>query len=258
MTDQPLVAFAEKLRSGKPQFLGWVGMAEPMVAGVLARAGFDAVLLDQQHGYVDTKGALAGIGEVALAGKPCFVRHAVGDFAFASRALDFGACGVVAPMINSVADAKTFASYMKFPPMGDRSWGPARALQLSGLDMPSYLKRANSFSLAIAMVETRAAMAVLDGILDVEGIDGVLVGPSDTSITYSNGARIDPYHADVNEVLDTVVSRCKARKKLACVFSPTADRAREMAAKGFNLISVANDTLLLRAAAEAALKTARG
>jgi len=79
-------------------------------------------------------------------------------------------------MINSVADAKLFASYMKYPPRGERSWGPYRALRAAGLGMPAFLAEADQWSLAIAMIETAEALDALDDILAVDGIDGVLVG----------------------------------------------------------------------------------
>ena len=86
-------------------------------------------------------------------------------------------------MVNSVADAKAFAAAMKFPPLGERSWGPTRVLALHRHRPPlqTYLETANDDTLAIAMIETRAAYDALDDILAVDGIDGVFVGPSDFS-----------------------------------------------------------------------------
>ena len=127
------------------------------------------------------------ISSVALAGKPTIVRVPVGEFALASRLLDAGASGILAPMINSGEDARRLVEFVKFPPLGQRSWGPRAALTLSGLDGPAYLKAANAMTQAIAMIETRAALDALDEILGVEGVDGVFVGPSDLSIALSGG-----------------------------------------------------------------------
>ena len=98
------------LRGEGGRLLGWSGLGHPALAGALARAGFDVILLDQQHGAYDYTTCVAGIGEAALAGKPCIVRVAVGDFAMASRMLDAGAAGIVAPMINTVADAQALSA----------------------------------------------------------------------------------------------------------------------------------------------------
>ena len=162
------------------------------MAEALAREGFDTVILDLQHGALDFVGASRAILAVAIAGRPAIVRPPVGDFASASRLLDAGAAGVIAPMINSRADAERFASFAKFPPLGERSWGPGAALPLSGLDSHRYLASANGLVQAIAMIETREALEALDDILDVAGIDGVFIGPADLSIALSNGARWEP------------------------------------------------------------------
>jgi 4-hydroxy-2-oxoheptanedioate aldolase len=258
MHASPLAAFADRLKAGNALFTGWCSLTDPLVAGAFARAGYDAVTLDWQHGYHDVRSMLLGIGEVTLAGRPALVRIPVADFALASRALDLGAAGIIAPMINSAEDARTLVEHTKFPPLGERSWGPARALMLTGMDLPTYLKEANRFSLTIAMTETRRALDAIDTILAVDGIDGILFGPSDTSIALSNGQRIDPYHSDVEAAMDHVVARCRTAGKIACGFAPSAERARAMAKKGYQLISIANDMILLRQGIEAQLKIARG
>src|SRR4029453_3753198 len=98
------------------------------------------------------------------------VRIPGGRFEMVSHALDCGACLVIAPMVNSSTDAKAFAAAMKFPPLGDRSWGPPRVLPLHGHARPhTYLETCNDDTLAIAMIETRAAQAALDDILAVDG-----------------------------------------------------------------------------------------
>src|SRR6202012_2356560 len=136
-------------------FSAWVGTNDAQVAENLAREDFDAITLDMQHGSYDFVGAARAILSVALAGKPAVVRIGVGDFATASRVVDAGAAGVIAPMINSAEDARLFAEHMKFPPLGRRSWGPRACGPLSGFAGPSYLHEANAITLAIAMIETR-------------------------------------------------------------------------------------------------------
>ena len=125
MTEAVSGKLSESLSVGAPVFSAWVGMNEAAVAEALARAGFDAVILDLQHGALDFAGASQAILAVALAGRPAIVRVPVGDFASASRLIDAGAAGVIAPMINSRTDAERFASFAKYPPVGERSWGPA-------------------------------------------------------------------------------------------------------------------------------------
>jgi 4-hydroxy-2-oxoheptanedioate aldolase len=248
---------ADRIRGGEFLLTAWVGLPEPAMAEALVAAGFDTATLDMQHGAFDVDSAIRGIASVGLIGKPAIVRIPVGDFATASRMLDYGAAGIIAPMINSVADAKALANFTKFPPIGERSWGPRRVLTLSGLNDAAYLASANTFHITIAMIETREALDALDGILDVPGIDGVFVGPSDLSIALSNGAAVDPNGRAVDEALDHVSARAKAHGKFASAFCFTGARAKELAARGFSLCSVSTDLRLLRMASEIEIKAAR-
>jgi 4-hydroxy-2-oxoheptanedioate aldolase len=249
--------FTARLKSGPTAFVAFCGFPDATVPEIMAREGFDASLMDMQHGAFDYALSVQAIANVALAGKPSIVRIPVGDFAMASRLLDAGASAIMAPMINSVADARQFVSFCKFPPMGERSWGPHRALALSGLPMPDYLRTANSFSLTIAMIETRAALAALDDILAIEGLDGVFVGPSDLSIALTNGATVDQIHPEVDKALDHVAARARAHGKFASAFSSDGKRAAVVAAKGYQMVSIGTDNLLLRAGSRAALDAAK-
>ncbi|MBY0255927.1 MAG: hydroxyacid aldolase [Methylobacterium organophilum] len=242
----PVPSLPDLLPTGPARYLGWSMIADPMLAGFLARAGFDAVLLDQQHGTYDYKSSCAAITEVALAGKSSLVRVPVGDFAMVSRMLDAGAAGIVAPMINTVADAEALAAAAKFPPVGQRSWGPDRAMWLSGLrNGADYLAGANDRALTIAMCETEAGIADLEAILAVPGIDGVLVGPADLSIALSKGAVIDPLGSAVTAALGEIARKTRAAGKIPCAFAPSPARAREMVGMGYQLVSVEYDALTI-------------
>jgi 4-hydroxy-2-oxoheptanedioate aldolase len=248
---------AEGLRSGGV-LSAWVGINDVFVAETLAREAFDTVTLDMQHAGIDFVGAAHSIQAIAAAGKPTVARICIGDFSTASRLADVGAAAVIAPMINSAEDASRFADFMKFPPLGNRSWGPRAALSLSGLSGPEYLKTANRFTLALAMIETPQALAALDDILAVEGIDGVFVGPSDLSITLSKGAKIDPHGEAVNAALDRIVAAAKACGKFVALFCVDGARAKYAREHGVAFCSIASDQILLRNAAKAELAAARG
>lgn len=242
----PVPSLPDLLPTGPARFLGWSMIADPMVVGALARAGFDAVLLDQQHGGHDYRSCCASITEVALAGKSTLVRVPVGDFAMVSRMLDAGAAGVVAPMINTVADARAFAAAAKFPPVGERSWGPDWAMWLSGLRNGSdYLAGANDRALTIAMCETEAGIADLEAILAVPGIDGILVGPADLSIALSKGTVIDPFGSAVTAALSEIARQTRAAGKIPCAFAPSPARAREMVGMGYQLVSIEYDAMTI-------------
>jgi len=253
------MTLAARLRADEILYTAWSAIPDPLVAEFLARAAFDAVTLDMQHGCHTTESVLRCVAAIKLTGKPAIVRVPVGRFDMASRALDFGAAAVIAPMVNSVADARAFAASMKFPPLGERSWGPTRVLALHNAPSPqAHLESANRETLAIAMIETRAAQAALDEILEIEGIDGIFVGPSDFSIALSNGAKIDPTNEDMLAAAGDIAARARRAGKLACTLShngPAAKRARTL---GFQLIALGNDFGYLTAGANAIVEASRG
>ena len=257
MNESVLSKLAGRLTGNGQALCAWVTMNEAAVAESLAREAFDAVVLDMQHGAVDFDGAIRSILRNALAGKPTIARIPIGAFALASQLMDSGACGILAPMIDSGEDARRLVESVKFPPLGQRSWGPRAALPLSGLDASAYLKAANAMTQAIAMIETRAALDALDDILSVEGLDGVYVGPSDLSITLTNGASVEPRGVAVMSEARRVVERAKAHGKYAAMFCFDGADARAMQALGFQLCTISSDQTLLRGVARRELAAAR-
>ena len=240
-------SLARRLRAGETVFSGWSSLPAPIVLEVLAREGFSAVAIDMQHGMWDFAAAVTGIGTIHGVGAAPIVRIPYHDWPMVSRALDMGAEGVVAPLINTVADAKNFVAVAKFPPVGERSWGPNRAIMLGGFpDMKTYLRDANDETVTIAMIETREALGNVDAIAAVKGIDVLFVGPSDLSITMSDGAVLDPHSKDIEAVLDKIVAATKKAGKVAGLYCATGERAAAMAKRGFGYLAVGNDLGFLR------------
>ena len=248
MTDQAK-ALANRLNADDVVLSSWSMIAEPLVAETLARSGYGAVTLDMQHGAHDMATVCAAIVAVTGAGVPSVVRVPVDDFASASRAIDAGAAAVIAPMINSVEDALRFVSFMKYPPVGTRSWGPMRAAELAGTDLMSYFEAANEHVLAFAMIETSEAVAVVDEILAIEGIDGVFIGPADLSIALSDGATVDPMGAATKTVAADIAERARTAGKIAAIFCSSLDHAGWAAEAGFRFIAYGVDSSLLASAA---------
>jgi 4-hydroxy-2-oxoheptanedioate aldolase len=254
----PAPPMADRLRSGEFILTAWVGLPEPLIAELVARAGFDCVTLDMQHALQDTASVMRGLGAIAFGGKPSFVRLAVADFVMASRSLDMGADGVIAPMINSVADAKAFVAATKYPPLGERSWGPVRAMTLRGIPDPqTQLRTANQTTLAIAMIETRQAMDALDDILAVDGIDGIFMGPSDLSVTLSDGKTIGPTEKWLDDPIRDIARRTRAAGKIAGAFAINAERARQFRDFGYSFVALGSDQVYLAEGMKMMLAAAR-
>ncbi|HKY85161.1 MAG TPA: aldolase/citrate lyase family protein [Pseudorhodoplanes sp.] len=248
-------SLARRLRAGETVYTGWCAMPAPLVAENVARAGFTSVVLDQQHGMYEIASTVAAIGPVRLAGAAAVVRVPLNDFASASRALDIGAEAVIAPMINTVELARGFVGAMKYPPVGERSWGPARAAALAGIaELKDYFRDANGQTLALAMIETREAIANVDAIAATDGIDGLFVGPFDLSIALSNGAVLDPYSKDVDAALDVILAAAAKHKKIPGIYCANAEAALAAAKRGFKFIAVGGDVSYLRAGVAQQLK----
>jgi 4-hydroxy-2-oxoheptanedioate aldolase len=247
-------SLARRLRSGKTVHTGWCGLGVPIIAELIARTGFPAVTLDQQHGLYTMDSTVAGIASVHMAGAAPVVRIPLGDFAVVSRVLDFGAEGVIAPMINTAEDARMFAAAAKYPPLGERSSGPLRALMLNDMEIGDYIAQANDAVVTFAMIETREALANLRTILATPGIDALFIGPSDLSLALSQGKTLDPHSKAVDAAVDEIGAAARKAGKIAGAYTANADRANELAARGFSFLAVASDTAFVRAGIAATWK----
>lgn len=243
------VFLADKLKSGTCVLSGWSGMAVPAMVELLARGGYEAVTIDLQHGQHDLASARDGLAALALCNAHGIVRVPVGEFASASRFLDLGAEAIIAPMINSAADAQEFADFVKYPPLGKRSWGPHRAAMLKGMDVPDYFAVGNTKTVSFAMIETPEAVAALDDILAVPGIDGVFVGPADLSLTVSKGAQIAPTSDQVFDLARDIARRTRAAGKYPGIFCLDPAMAKTMRDAGFLFLTCGVDIYLLMNAA---------
>jgi 4-hydroxy-2-oxoheptanedioate aldolase len=251
----PTFNLARALRAGETVFSGWCSLPYPIVAEIIGREGFAAVTLEAQHGLWDVNALLTGVAAVRQGGAAPVVRVPVADFALVSRALDFGAEGIIAPMINTAADARAFAAAAKYPPIGERSWGPHRVTSLAGLtDQSVYLREANDNVITLAMIETRTALGNLEAIVDTPGIDGLFLGPSDLSIALSDGKSLDPLSKDVERELDRIVAASQKAGKIPGAFCHTAERAAALQKRGMRFLAVMSDLAMLRAGIGAALK----
>ena len=199
------------------------------------------------------------VAHVRQGGAAPIVRVPLGDFALVSRALDFGAEGIIAPMINTAADARAFAAAAKYPPIGERSWGPHRATTLAGLaDQTVYLREANDHVVTLAMIETRTALKNLDAIIETRGIDGLFLGPSDLSIALSDGKSLDPQSKEIDRELDRMVATAQKAGKIPGAFCHSAERAVALAKRGVRFLAVMSDLAMLRAGTAAAMKVLKG
>jgi 4-hydroxy-2-oxoheptanedioate aldolase len=247
-----------RFAAGETLFTAWSAMTSPHLAGVVAASGYDVVTLDMQHGAHDIASIFACTEAVKRAGAHVIVRVPVSANEMVSRALDFGADAVIAPMINSIVDAEAFAKACKYPPMGQRSWGPARAMELNNDQSANdYFLAQNARTMSFAMIETRQALESLDAILDLDGIDGVFIGPADLSIALNKGTAVDPLGSIVSAAAYDVAKRTRAKGKVAAIFCVNDNRAKTYNDQGFQLIALQTDSDMIARGAAASLAIAK-
>jgi 4-hydroxy-2-oxoheptanedioate aldolase len=247
-----------RMERGEAVLSAWSGLPDSLTVEAVAGLLFDAVTLDMQHGAHHEDSVARGLAAVIAAGRNALVRIPVGRFDMASRALDFGAEAVIAPMVNSVGDAQAFAAAMKYPPVGKRSWGPSLAMpRRQTRDAAAWLAGANIATMAFAMIETREAFAAVDSILAVPGIDGVFVGPSDFSIAWTGGAVVDPGLPDMMDAIGAIGGRARAAGKSAGIYVVDPALAGRYHAMGYGLIAIGSEARYMAQGAENLIKAAR-
>lgn len=229
------------LDADKTVLSAWCGITDPRYLETIAEHEFDAVVLDMQHGFFDETSIQNAIATLVARGKAPLVRIPLARWDTASRVMDFGALAVIAPMINSAEDARAFVAATRFVPVGERSFGPRHAASLYRIDSNEYLQEFDQCSLALAMIETREAYDNLDQIIAVEGIDGVLIGPGDLSISFRQNPVPDAYGVDTIDVVKEIVARCKQAGKTTAAFSFNPEAANMLNQLEVDIISVGLD-----------------
>jgi len=229
------------LNTGKPVLSAWCGFTDSHYLETISQFAFDAVVLDMQHGFWDETSVQTGISTLIAQGKTAMVRIPLERWDIAARVLDFGALAVIAPMVNSAADARTFVSATRFVPVGQRSYGPRHAATLYGVSSDEYLQQFDEYALSLAMIETREAYDNLDEILEVDGIGGVLIGPGDLSISFRQNPIPDAYGVDTIDAVKDIIARCNNAGKITAAFALDCDAANMLSELGVDIISIGVD-----------------
>lgn len=247
-----------RLAAGDTVCSAWSGVPDALTVEILAAQGFDAITLDMQHGGHNEDSVLRSIFPVVRSGKPALVRVPVGRFDMASRALDMGAEAVIAPMVNSIEDARRFAAAMKYPPVGERSWGPTYGFPRHGRgDHAQWLRESNERTVSFAMIETRAAVDILDSILDTPGIDAIFLGPSDFSIAWTKGERVNPTLEDMMQAVEEVAGRARKAGKYAGIYVIDPALSGRFVSMGYQFLAMGSEHSLFKLGSETLLASVR-
>jgi len=174
------IALKDKLASNQLSIGSWISIGSPIIAEILANAGFDWLVVDLEHSVITIEQAGDLIRVIDLAGPSPLVRLTSNDANQIKRIMDAGAHGIVVPMVNSVEDAVTAVAATRYPPKGKRGVGLARA-QGYGASFKQYLSWQKENPIVIVQIEHESALKQLEDIFAVPGVDGFIIGPYDLS-----------------------------------------------------------------------------
>lgn len=221
----------------------WLSSDSSYIAEVLGHCGFDAVTVDLQHGQFGMD-AIPGLLQ-AISATPAmpWVRCSGNDLAEINKLLDMGAYGIICPMIETVQQAEALVNATRYAPVGRRSFGPARGLLYGGSD---YLNEANENILVLAMIETPAGLDNADEILQVQGLDGIYIGPNDLALSLGISPALPWQSTDLAKHIPYLIKLCHTHNKYSGIFCADVDMAADMQAAGASLVTPGNDIQLLR------------
>ncbi len=251
----PQNAFKAALNSGQPQMGCWVGLADAYTAEITASAGFDWLLIDCEHAPNDLRSMMAQLKVVEASTSKPVVRVPIGETWMIKQFLDAGAQSLLVPMVESKAQAEELVSAVRYPPVGVRGVGSALARASGFSAIPDYLTTADGEICLLLQVENRAGLADLDGILSVDGVDGVFIGPSD--LAADMGHLGDPMHPEVVAAILDAMKRIKAAGKAPGILTTNLDFARTCLELGATFVATSIDVTLYAAAIRGAARQAK-
>lgn len=227
----------------------WLGLADPYAAELCATAGFDWLLIDGEHGPNDLRSMLGALQAVAPYAAHPVLRIPQGDTTLIKQVLEIGATTLLVPMVESAAQARDLVRATRYPPQGVRGVGSGLARSSRWSAYADYLHEANDRIALLVQVETATALAQVDEIAAVDGVDGVFIGPSDLSA--SMGHLGNPGHPEVRRAIEAAIARILAAGKAPGILAVDEAFARHCIDLGARFVAVGVEATLLARAARA-------
>lgn len=244
--------FKEFFTQNRRAHNGWCTIPSAVTAEIMARAGFDMLTIDLQHGLIDFQTAVMMLQATSAHPLPKFIRVPWNEPNITMKCLDAGATGIICPLVNTAEDARKLVANTHYPPLGGRSYGPIRALT----QFEDYVVRANDLVQVFATIETVEGFENREEIIAVEGLSGIYVGPYNLTLSMGYGPAegygtlpdpgIPAVHSAVSEILASV----KQAGLLAGVHCGHGAMVRRMLNLGFDFVSCSSDTTIFARAVE--------
>lgn len=222
----------------------WITLGHTAIVEIMAKAGFDWLVVDIEHSAITLHQAQQLIQVIDLCGVTPLVRVGENSPTIIKRIMDAGSHGVIVPMVNAKDDAIKAVNAVKYPPIGTRGVGLARA-QGYGLEFEKYKKWVNKESIVIVQIEHIKAVENMDEILGVDGVDGFIVGPYDLSASIGKPGEFD--HPEVKQALKEIKECSKRHSAIPGfhVIPPDASEVDKKIKEGYEFIGFSLDTLFL-------------
>lgn len=252
----PSNSLKKKLAEGKAQLGMWLALADPYAAEVCANSGFDWLLIDSEHAPFDQRTILATLQALAAYPIEPVLRVPGHDPVYLKQVLEMGVRSLLVPMVETPEQARSLVAAVHYPPSGKRGVGSSLGRASRWNSYEDYLGVADRSICLIAQVEHREAIAQIEQIGAVEGIDAIFVGPAD--LAASMGYLGQPTHPDVTEVVEAAIASVRGLGKAAGVLCTDESLSHHYLRQGANLLAVGVDTHLLLQAARALVQRYRG
>jgi len=245
-----------KLRSGEMTLGSWITLAHPAIAEIMARAGFDWLVVDMEHSVITIREAEELIRIIELSGIVPLVRLTSNDADQIKRVMDAGAHGVVVPMVNCPEDAEKAVSAVHYAPNGTRGVGLARA-QGYGDKFSSYFEWQKENAVVIVQIEHKKALENLEDIITVKGVDGFIIGPYDLSCSMGIPGQFDnPDFVAAVEHIRATGERLNVPAGMHVV-EPDKERLKQSLNDNYRFIAYSVDIRMLDVAARTGLMGVR-
>jgi 2-dehydro-3-deoxyglucarate aldolase len=233
-----------KLRQKEVTLGSWISLGHATIAEIMARAGFDWIVVDLEHSLIGIEKAGDLIRTISLCDVSPLVRVTSNDPNQIKRVMDAGAHGIVVPMVNSPAEAAQAVAATRYAPEGNRGVGLARA-QGYGVNFQDYLEWQIDGPLVIVQIEHKDAVHQLEAILNVPGVDGFIIGPYDLSCSMGI-----PGQFEDKLFVNAMRHICETGKRLGCpaglhIVEPDLKQLERTIREGYTFIAYSVDIRML-------------
>jgi 4-hydroxy-2-oxoheptanedioate aldolase len=239
------------IAKGQPITNAWLSIPSTYVAEGAGHQGYDCVTVDLQHGMIGVETAISMLQAISATQAVPLVRAPSQAPEATMHLLDAGAYGVICPMVSTVESTERFVAACRYPPLGGRSFGPARGKLYGGED---YFEHANEEIMAIPMIETAEALENIEGILAVPGVDMIYIGPNDLALDLGEAPGAETDNSATRDAIAKILAAAAAAHVPVGIFCRDGALARQRLEEGFALVTPGNDFNLLMAAMSTAVQ----